>query len=138
MTAPQTLDDVMKEEPDTNSGPAHPRRGRQALEGWRSILGEKEGYPGPRPAVASGVSPSVWRLGRRRLGSLWRRRRRRLRGSSSWGLGPPGAPRRQDTEAAAGAGAGSAPARPPHGEDCALGGGPPGAAGGRVGTQMRP
>lgn len=69
MTAPQTL--VMKREPDTNSEPAHPRRERRALEGWRSILGEKEGYPGPRPPAASCVFPSVWRLGRRRrLGSL--------------------------------------------------------------------
>lgn len=110
--------------------------GARALEGRRSSLGWKGGLPGSSPPAASGVSLGVWRFGRL-LGSLWRRRRR-LRGSSSWGRGPPGAPRRQETEAAAGAGAGGAPGRAAHGGDGALGGGPAGPAGGRVGTQMSP
>lgn len=99
--------------------------------------GGRDGYPGPRPIAASRVSSGVWRFWHR-LGSLWRRRRRRLRGSSSWGRGPPGAPRWQETEAAAGAGSSGTPGRAAHGGDGALGGRPAGAAGGRVGTQMRP
>lgn len=120
------------------TGTEHPPLRRLPLEGRRSSLEWKGGgYPGPRPPAASGLSPGVWGWFGRRLWSLWRRRRR-LRGSSSWGRGPPGAPRRQEIEAAAGAGAGGAPGRAAHGGDGALGGGPAGPAGGRVGTQMRP
>lgn len=135
MTAPEAASDFMKrvlaQPGPCIHGGGTSSRGPAVWPTW----GGRDGYPGPRPSTASCVSQSIWWLGRW-LGSLWRRRR--LRGSSSWGRSPLGTPKRQETEAAAGAGAGGAPWRAAHRVEGALGCRPAGGAWGRVGTQMRP